>query len=162
MNKRRSIAIEGLSHLTEIPVASQIGPLLVSSVIAPFNPGTRDIPETLEDQYANIFLHTGRMLQAADADWRHIAKMEFWTPTADKGVLDPLWVEKFPDPQSRPARHTHVGQGTSARASSLAFEGFVDPLSLRTNCSAAASISASEAGGSKLCSVRMLRHITFS
>ena len=119
--KRQSIAIDGLSHLTEIPVASRIGPLLVSSVIAPFDPGTRDVPENLEDQYANIFLHVGKMLDAAGGSWEHVAKMEFWTPTADKGVLDPLWVEKFPDPQSRPARHTHVGQGTSARASFMAY-----------------------------------------
>ena len=61
------------------------------------------------------------VLEAADADWAHIAKMEFWTPTADKGTLDPFWVEKFPDPDSRPARHTHVGHGDSARASFIAY-----------------------------------------
>ena len=118
---RRSIEIDGLSHLTAIPVASHIGPLLVSSVIAPFNPGTREVPETVEAQYANIFRHVELMLKEAGADWRHIAKMEFWTPTADKGALDPFWLERFPDPESRPARHTHVGHGDSARASFIAY-----------------------------------------
>lgn len=121
MSARKSISIEGLSHKTAIPTASQIGPLLVSSVIAPFNPGTREVPETLAEQYANIFRHAEKMLQAAGGDWRHVAKMEFWTPTADKGTLDPFWVEKFPDPESRPARHTHVGVGDSARASFIAY-----------------------------------------
>ena len=121
MAKRQSISIDGLSHRTAIPVASRIGPLLVSSVIAPFNPGTRDVPETIEEQYANIFRHVGLMLEAAGADWSDIAKMEFWTPTADRGALDPLWVEKFPDEDSRPARHTHVGTGDSARATFIAF-----------------------------------------
>ncbi len=121
MSNRRSIEIEGLSHKTAIPAASRIGPLLVSSVITPFNPGTRDAPESIEDQYKNIFRHVGLMLEAAGGDWSHVAKMEFWTPTADKGVLDPIWVEKFPDPASRPARHTHVGQGDSARASFIAY-----------------------------------------
>ena len=121
MSSRRSIEIEGLSHKTAIPAASRIGPLLVSSVITPFNPGTRDAPESIEDQYKNIFRHVGLMLEAAGGDWSHVAKMEFWTPTADKGVLDPIWVEKFPDPASRPARHTHVGQGDSARASFIAY-----------------------------------------
>ena len=121
MSKRRSIEIEGLSHKTAIPAASRIGPLLVSSVITPFNPGTRDAPELIEEQYKNIFRHVGLMLEAAGGDWSHVAKMEFWTPTADKGVLDPIWVEKFPDPASRPARHTHVGQGDSARASFIAY-----------------------------------------
>ena len=44
-------------------------------------------------------------------------------------------------------------------ASSLAFDGRLDPLSLRTNCSADARISSSVAGGSKLASVLMLRHM---
>lgn len=121
MSSRRSITIDGLSHLTAIPVATRIGPLLVSSVVAPFDPGTRNVPETIEAQYANIFRHVGLMLEEAGADWSHIAKMEFWTPTADKGVLDPIWIEKFPDEHSRPSRHTHVGQGTSARASFIAY-----------------------------------------
>lgn len=119
--KRRSIAIDGLTHLTAIPVASRIGPLLVSSVIAPFNPGTRDVPDSIEAQYANIFRHVGLMLEEAGADWRHIAKMEFWTPTNDKGALDPFWLDKFPDEASRPARHTHIGHGDSARASFIAY-----------------------------------------
>ncbi len=121
MSSRRSIEIDGLSHLTQIPVATRIGPLLVSSVIAPFDPGTRNVPDTVEDQYANIFRHVGLMLEEAGADWSDVAKMEFWTPTADKGTLDPFWVEKFPDPASRPARHTHVGHGDSARASFIAY-----------------------------------------
>ena len=58
VTKRRSIEIEGLSHLASIPVATRIGPLLVSSVIGSFNPGTRDIPETTADQVANIYTHT--------------------------------------------------------------------------------------------------------
>src|SRR6266700_2319513 len=46
-----------------------------------------------------------------------------------------------------------------SNAASLAFEGSVKPLSLRTNCSAEERISSSVAGGSKLNKVRMLRHI---
>ena len=121
MSTRRSIDIQGLSHLTAIPAASRIGPLLVSSVIPPYDPGTRNVPDALEDQYANLFRHAERMLQGAGADWDCVAKMEFWTPTADKGALDPFWIERFPDPASRPARHTHVGHGTSARASFIAY-----------------------------------------
>src|SRR5437764_9261965 len=46
-----------------------------------------------------------------------------------------------------------------SNAASFAFEGRLKPLSLRTNCSADARISSSVAGGSKLNSVRMLRHM---
>lgn len=121
MSSRRSIEIDGLSHRTAIPVASRIGPLLTSSVIVCFNPGTRDVPESLEDQYTNIFRHVELMLTEAGGDWSHIAKMEFWTPTADRGALDPFWIEKFPDPASRPARHTHVGVGEHVRATFTAY-----------------------------------------
>ena len=47
----------------------------------------------------------------------------------------------------------------SLNASSFALDGMLKPLSLRTNCSADARISSSVAGGSKLNSVRILRHI---
>lgn len=121
MTARRSISIDGLSHLTAIPVATRIGPLLVSSVIAPFNPGARVVPDTVAEQYANIFRHVGEMLRAAGGDWCHVAKMEFWTPPVERDALDPFWIEKFPDEASRPARHTHVGEGKVVTATFIAY-----------------------------------------
>src|SRR5258708_56995 len=49
-----------------------------------------------------------------------------------------------------------------SNASALACEGLLKPESLRTNCSAEAWISSSVAGGSKLNSVLMLRHMVGS
>src|SRR5580765_5178390 len=49
-----------------------------------------------------------------------------------------------------------------SNAASFAFEGALNPLSLRTNCSDAARISSSVAGGSKLKRVLMFRHIVSS
>src|SRR5689334_1014088 len=48
------------------------------------------------------------------------------------------------------------------KAAALASEGLLNPLTLRTNCSAAASTSCSVAGGWKLKSGRILRHIVDS
>src|SRR5262249_23503720 len=45
------------------------------------------------------------------------------------------------------------------KAASFAREGFANPLSLRTNCSEEARISSLVAGGLKLCSVLMFRHM---
>ncbi len=120
---RQSIHIDGLSHLTAIPVATRIGPLIASSVIAPFDPGTRNVPKTIEAQIANIFIHVEAMLEAAGAGWRHVAKMEFWMPdpAAGRAALETPWVEKFPDAASRPARHTHVGASPAASASFIAY-----------------------------------------
>lgn len=121
-NQRESIIIDGLTHQTAIPVASKVGPLLTSSIIAPFDPGTRDVPATIEAQYANIFRHVGLMLKAADGDWRHVAKMEFWVVSAeDRPPLEAFWLERFPDENSRPARHTHTGQVKRMSATFMAF-----------------------------------------
>ena len=46
-----------------------------------------------------------------------------------------------------------------SKAAWLAWDGLVVPLTLRTYCSAAAATSSSVAGGSKLLSGRMLRHM---
>ena len=46
-----------------------------------------------------------------------------------------------------------------ANATSFAFDGFEEPLTFRTYCSAAAAISSSVAGGSKLWSVLMFLHM---
>src|ERR1043165_4092219 len=47
----------------------------------------------------------------------------------------------------------------ASKAAWLALDGVLKPLSLRTNCSEAARISSCVAGGSKLNSVLMLRHM---
>ena len=138
MNDRRSIDIEGLHHLTAIPVASRIGPLLVSSVISPYTPGSREVPALVTEQVANLFRHVDLMLSAAGGNWSHVAKMEFWVgaeqekatgvaagsptgPAAARAAIEACWLERFPDPKSRPARHTHVGTASHVSASFMAY-----------------------------------------
>lgn len=124
MATRRSIEIDQLTHLTAIPVATQIGPLLVSSVVSAYNPHTRDLPETAAEQLANIFSHVGAALEAAGATWDDVAKMDFWAPSAEmRSEIDTPWVEHFPDPASRPSRHTHQGTGDAISASFIAYTG---------------------------------------
>jgi len=119
---RRSIAIDGLAHQTSIPVGSKTGPLFASSVIAPFNPGTREVPDSIEAQYENIFRHAALMLEAAGGGWQNLTKMEFWlAQAADRPALEPFWIKHFPDENSRPARHTHVGGVKRMSASIIAY-----------------------------------------
>jgi len=112
MAKRQSIEIPGLSHLTAIPVATKIGPLLVSSVIAPFKPGSREHAADAAGQLEQIFEHVGKMLEAAGATWDDVAKMNFWlADAADRPALEPVWLKHFPDDHSRASRHTHISKG---------------------------------------------------
>src|SRR6202012_6182572 len=55
MAKRQSINGARARHENPIPNASRIGNVVVSSVIGGSNPGTRELPPTLEQQVANVF-----------------------------------------------------------------------------------------------------------
>jgi 2-iminobutanoate/2-iminopropanoate deaminase len=123
---RRSIEIATFAHQNPIPTASRIGPLLVSSIIGAVDPGTRHVPETVEAQLANLFTHVGAMLEAGGAEWRHVAKMTFFVPDISyRDAINGPWVEHFPDPASRPARHTQVTAG-GGRAVSCDFLAYID------------------------------------
>ncbi len=123
MARRRSIDIEGLSHLAAIPVATRIGPLLVSSVIVSFDPGTRNVPPETAAQVANIYTHIERILAEAGATWDDVAKLDFWVPSDDvRAEVDAIWREHFPDAASRPARHIHIS-GRFVSASLMAYIG---------------------------------------
>jgi 2-iminobutanoate/2-iminopropanoate deaminase len=122
---RKSIEIESFKHVNPIPAASRLGPLLVSSVIAPRDPGEATVPDTAEAQYANLFHHIGQMLEVAGADWRHIARITFFVPDAAfRDACNPIWVEHFPDADSRPARHTQVLSNT--KIATCEFIAYID------------------------------------
>ena len=123
MASRRSIEIEGFAHLAAIPAATRIGPLLVSSVIVSFNPGTRDIPDATADQVANIYTFVDRILAEGGATWDDVAKMDFWVPSNDvRPEVDVIWKQRFPDEDARPSRHIHV-TGTFVTATVMAYVG---------------------------------------
>jgi enamine deaminase RidA (YjgF/YER057c/UK114 family) len=106
---RRSIDVSSISHANPIPVASRVGPLLVSSIIAPKDPGAESIPTEPVEQIRNLFHHIGEMLNAADGDWSHVAKITFHVPDGGyREIINGPWLEQFPDAASRPARYTQV------------------------------------------------------
>ena len=122
---RRSIDVSSFTHSNPIPCASRIGPLLVSSVIVGRDPGATSVPDSAEAQYANLFHHIGEMLAAGGAEWRHVARITFYVPDAAfRDASNPVWLEHFPDPTSRPARHTQVVDG--AKFASCEFIAYVD------------------------------------
>jgi 2-iminobutanoate/2-iminopropanoate deaminase len=122
---RQSFDIASFTHSNPIPAASRIGPLLVSSVIGPRDPGAATVPDTAEAQYANLFHHIGEILTAAGADWRHVARITFFVPDVSfRDSCNPIWVEHFPDESSRPARHTQFVAG--AKQASCEFIAYID------------------------------------
>lgn len=111
---RRSIDIESFQHANPIPSACRIGPMIASSVITARDPGRTTVPDDIESQIDNLFHHMGEMLDAAGAGWEHVIKLEFSVPSLDdRAKINVPYLERFPDPDSRPARHTSVGAVTA-------------------------------------------------
>jgi enamine deaminase RidA (YjgF/YER057c/UK114 family) len=104
---RRSIEVPGLRHSAPIPQAAVVGNLLVSGGISPIDPETGAVPDSTDAQVAVAFANVGRVLAAAGATAGDIVKCTvFVQDKAIRPVVDKYWVEMFPDPASRPARHT--------------------------------------------------------
>ena len=126
---RTSIEIDSFVHQNPIPAATRCGPLIESSIIPAFNVGVREMPDTIEEKIANLFTHMGNMLEAADATWDDMVKITFFASNAGdaRGLINDHWVEKFPDPASRPSRHTLTIPSSSDEASiSCVFTAYVD------------------------------------
>lgn len=110
MTKRRSVNGSHARHENPIPNASRVGDLVMSSVIGGANPGTRTVPPTLEEQVANVFRHIRHDVEAAGGTVDDIVKVTFWLkdPVSQRAALNDEWVRMFPDPESRPARHSQT------------------------------------------------------
>ena len=108
MAKRRSINGSRARHENPIPNASRVGNVVMSSVIGGTKPSTRELPASLEEQVANVFAHIRHDVEAAGGSVDDIIKINFWLkdPTSQRAALNAEWVKMFPDPESRPARHT--------------------------------------------------------
>jgi 2-iminobutanoate/2-iminopropanoate deaminase len=108
MAKRQSVNGARARHENPIPNASRIGNLVVSSVIGGAKPGTRELPATLEEQVANVFGYIRHDIEAAGGTVDDIIKITFWVkdPAKQRAALNAEWLKMFPDPASRPARHT--------------------------------------------------------
>ena len=108
MAKRQSINGSRARHENPIPNACRIGNIVMSSVIGGANPGTRELPPELEQQVANVFFYIRHDIEAAGGSVDDIIKVTFWVkdPVKQRASLNAEWEKMFPDPASRPARHT--------------------------------------------------------
>ena len=100
MAKRKSINYPGFKHENPIPNASRVGNILMSSIISGRDPGTA--------QVTNVFKQIKLCVEAAGGSVDDIIKVNFWMkdPATGRAALNGEWAKMFPDPDSRPARHT--------------------------------------------------------
>jgi 2-iminobutanoate/2-iminopropanoate deaminase len=106
-HQRRSINIQGYGHMNPIPAASRIGNLLMSSVITGRDPVSGSMPASIEEQCAHMFRRVQDIVEAAGGTSAEIIKMTVWLrDPGNREALNAEWLRVFPDPTSRPARHT--------------------------------------------------------
>ena len=107
--KRKSITVEGFGHKNPIPPAARIGNLMFTGSIQGTDPTTRKLPASIEEQCANMFDNVRRILESAGATTDNVAKMTVWMIDRSQPYRDVLnleWTKMFPDPATRPVRHT--------------------------------------------------------
>ena len=104
---RKSIYVEGFSHKNPIPAACRIGAMVYSGSIQGSDPATGQYGATLEEQSRLMFEQVRRIVDAAGGGVGDIIKITVWMKDRTRrAALNGPWLEMFPDPQSRPARHT--------------------------------------------------------
>jgi 2-iminobutanoate/2-iminopropanoate deaminase len=107
MEKRRSIDVPRAKHVNPIPSACRRGPFVVSGAISGTDPETGKVPADLDEQCRLMFENVRRVMSAAGGSPDDIVKMTVWiTDRSLREIMNRHWVVMFPDPQSRPARHT--------------------------------------------------------
>jgi 2-iminobutanoate/2-iminopropanoate deaminase len=107
MSNRTSIEVPGLEHVNPIPNASRVGPFLVSGGIFGKDPGTGQVPDGVEAQCEQMFANVRKVLEAGGAAPEDVIKLSVsLKDMANRPVVNKYWVQMFPDPHSRPARHT--------------------------------------------------------
>jgi enamine deaminase RidA (YjgF/YER057c/UK114 family) len=125
---RRSVEVEGLGHgAMPIPAASVVDGLLATGGINGRDPRTGAIPDSIEQEVEQVFRNVVAVVEAAGFGVEDIVKMTFFVrDRASRAWLNGPWTALFPDPASRPARHTLVqelGGSANVQADVLAFRG---------------------------------------
>ena len=112
MTYRKSIEIDGVAHgNTPIPLGAKLGRMIFSSAIAGNNPETGEIPDDPSEQVKLVFQNVRSFMEVAGGSTEHIGKVTVLVQDESiRDIVNEEWVKMFPNPESRPARHSKVTQ----------------------------------------------------
>lgn len=108
MGARQSIEVPGFSHGAQpIPAASKVGNIIMTGGVYGLDPETGKIPDDVGRQTELMFMNLKRIMEAGGAGLDRIVKMTVYVKVPEaRGAVNAQWLIAFPDPTSRPARHT--------------------------------------------------------
>jgi enamine deaminase RidA (YjgF/YER057c/UK114 family) len=96
-----------LGHANPIPAASRIGNIVATGGVSGTDTSTGKIPEVAAAQCHHMFANLRTILAAAGATPEDVIRVTVWIKRPEiRAEVNKEWVEMFPDPHSRPARHT--------------------------------------------------------
>ncbi|MHB9880398.1 RidA family protein [Pacificimonas sp. ICDLI1SI03] len=105
--RQRSIDIESIRHPQPIPLACKVGPFLATSGVMGRDGATKEMPDTVAGQVANCFTNLKLILAEAGMDLGDVIKFTFHVgPDGARDEINEVWLQHYPDPAHRPARHT--------------------------------------------------------
>ena len=109
----RSIPIEGVTHgQVPIPMGARVGNLIYSSALLGKDPATDTLPPEAADQARFLFANLRSFLANAGAGLEHVVHVAVHLrDNSLRELLNAEWSAAFPDPEDRPARHTHLNPG---------------------------------------------------
>lgn len=92
-----------------IPLAAEVGGLLMTSGVDGTDPATGSRPESLDDEVAQVFRNLRAILAKAGGGPESVVKITFFVrDRAFRDAINREWIAMFPDAHDRPARHTLV------------------------------------------------------
>jgi 2-iminobutanoate/2-iminopropanoate deaminase len=108
MDGRRSIEIDGFNHGAQpIPAACRVGNIVMTGGVYGMDTSNGEIPDELERQTALMFHNLRRIIEAAGTTIDRVVKVTVYVKISEARVaVNKEWLAAFPDPASRPARHT--------------------------------------------------------
>lgn len=107
MSKRVSFEVEGLGHANPIPAVSRIGNIVATGGVSGMDRKTGKMPVVVDAQCTNMFANLRVILAAAGASPDDVIRVTVWIKRPEiRAEVNKHWVAMFPDPHSRPARHT--------------------------------------------------------
>ena len=108
MGARRSIEVPGFRHGGQpIPAASRVGNIIMTGGVYGLDPETGKIPDDVVRQTELMFVNLKRIMEAGGAGLDQIVKMTVYVKVPEaRAAVNAQWLIAFPDPASRPARHT--------------------------------------------------------
>jgi 2-iminobutanoate/2-iminopropanoate deaminase len=104
---KRSIHLEGIVHSAPIPLAARVGNMVFSSGIMGADPATGKLPAEGTEEVKHAFANFKAALAKAGAKLADVGYMKIYLKDASlRDAINKEWIECFPDPEDRPARHT--------------------------------------------------------